>query len=374
MGERAGYIPAAVGGQKVNLAHTGFIFTPDAEAMRRWRGWWRIVRADQWGVFFVGAILGMAAAGAALRDLPPAGHRHPGSRHQRRARVRRSAATAGPLLGGVDRVPRRVDPVQDAARQLEGMVRAITDILWTGSTPRPRLARRRRPRRLLRVLAVVVVWGIMALRLAQPIVLLQLARERRRRRVRHRVAAPSLHQHASAARSNSARRCGAAPRSSGWRCSTDSSCRSRHGVFSHDEITTVRSTFLTVGCAVALAAQAPAPAQPFDLLIKNARVFDGTGNPAFPADVARSRWPHRRHRTTRQRDGKAGHRCDREVRRLPASSTSTRMPMTARARGADSATRIRRSARHRTSLPRASPPWSSITTADRRGRSRPSGR
>ncbi len=32
--QRAGYIPAAVGGQKVNLAHTGFMFTPDAEAMR----------------------------------------------------------------------------------------------------------------------------------------------------------------------------------------------------------------------------------------------------------------------------------------------------------------------------------------------------
>ena len=30
MGQRAGYIPAAVGGHKVNLAHTGFIFTPDA--------------------------------------------------------------------------------------------------------------------------------------------------------------------------------------------------------------------------------------------------------------------------------------------------------------------------------------------------------
>ena len=28
--------------------------------MQRWRGWWRIVRADQWGVFFAGAMLGMA--------------------------------------------------------------------------------------------------------------------------------------------------------------------------------------------------------------------------------------------------------------------------------------------------------------------------
>ena len=59
MGRRAGYIPAAVGGRKVRLAHSGFMFTPDAEAMRRWRGWWRIVRADQWGVFFAGALLGM---------------------------------------------------------------------------------------------------------------------------------------------------------------------------------------------------------------------------------------------------------------------------------------------------------------------------
>lgn len=37
--------------------------------------------------------------------------------------------------------------------------------------------------------------------------------------------------------------------------------------------------------AAVIAAQAPQAAQPFDLLIKNARVFDGTGNPAFPADV-----------------------------------------------------------------------------------------
>ena len=46
------------------------------------------------------------------------------------------------------------------------------------------------------------------------------------------------------------------------------------------------ATFLTVGCAVALAAQPPSPAESFDLVIKNARVLDGTGNPAFPADIA----------------------------------------------------------------------------------------
>ena len=37
-------------------------------------------------------------------------------------------------------------------------------------------------------------------------------------------------------------------------------------------------------CASTLAAQSPPP-QSFDLLITNGRVFDGTGNPAFPADI-----------------------------------------------------------------------------------------
>ena len=92
MGQRAGYIPAAVGGHKVNLAHTGFIFTPDAENMRRWHGWWRIVRADQWGVFFVGAMLGMVLPAVLYVTLLPSGSEHPGTRHRRSARVGRGHA------------------------------------------------------------------------------------------------------------------------------------------------------------------------------------------------------------------------------------------------------------------------------------------
>jgi N-acyl-D-amino-acid deacylase len=41
---------------------------------------------------------------------------------------------------------------------------------------------------------------------------------------------------------------------------------------------------LAAACAATLAAQAT-PAQSFDLLIRNGRVFDGAGNPAFPADI-----------------------------------------------------------------------------------------
>ena len=59
MGSRVGHIGGVVGGERSQLADTGFMFEPDAANMSRWRGWWRIVRVDQWGIFFVGALLGM---------------------------------------------------------------------------------------------------------------------------------------------------------------------------------------------------------------------------------------------------------------------------------------------------------------------------
>jgi hypothetical protein len=58
---------------------------------------------------------------------------------------------------------------------VDGMTRAITDILWTGSR-RLRAWRGGDVRAVYySVLAVIVIWGIIALRLAQPVVLLQIS-------------------------------------------------------------------------------------------------------------------------------------------------------------------------------------------------------
>ena len=174
MSERAGYIPAAVGGQKVHLAHSGFIFAPNAESMAQWRGWWRIVRADQWGVFFVGAILGMVlpallyvtflTRGTEIRGLGIAA-----------ALAQAVGSAAGPVLAGAIAFLGAWILFKTQLDQIEGMTRAITDILWTGSS-RVRTWRGGDVRAVYYlVLAVIVVWGIIALRLAPPIVLLQLA-------------------------------------------------------------------------------------------------------------------------------------------------------------------------------------------------------
>jgi hypothetical protein len=173
MGERAGYIASAVGGEKVQVAHTGFIFDASPEGMQRWRGWWRLVRADQWGVFFTGAILGMVLPALLYVTFLPRGTDIQG--------LGISAALAfavgsqtGALLGGAIAFLGAWILFKTQLDSVEGMARAITDILWTGSD-RVRAWRGGDVRAVYYlVLAIIVVWGIFALRLAQPIMLLQI--------------------------------------------------------------------------------------------------------------------------------------------------------------------------------------------------------
>ncbi len=173
MGERAGYIPCAIGGQKVLLAHTGFMFAADAEGMRRWRGWWRVVRADQWGIFFAGAILGMILPAMIYVTFLPRGTNIQGLGISA-ALAQAISGANGALLGGVVAFLGAWVLFKTQLDQLDGMVRAITDILWTGSS-RVRTWRGGDVRAVYYgVLGAVVIWGIVALRLAQPFLLLQI--------------------------------------------------------------------------------------------------------------------------------------------------------------------------------------------------------
>jgi hypothetical protein len=173
MGERVGYIPAVVGGQKVQLRHSGFITQPDAANLARWRGWWRIVRADQWGVFFCGGVLGMVLPALLYVAFVPAGT-NIGGLGIAAALASNMGAQIGPLMAGYIAFLGAWMLFKTQLDQMEGMVRALTDMLWTGST-RIRNWRGGDVRAVYySVLGVVVLWGMIALRLAQPWVLLQI--------------------------------------------------------------------------------------------------------------------------------------------------------------------------------------------------------
>jgi len=173
MGQRSGYIPAAIGGQKVNLAHTGFIFTPDKRSMERWRGWWRIVRADQVGIFFCGAVLGMTLPALLYVTFLPGGTELQGLGIAA-ALANSIGQRIGPVMAGVVAFLGAWILFKTQLDNLEAMTRSITDILWTGSH-RIRAWRGGDVRAVYYgVLAAIVLWGILALRLAQPFFLLQI--------------------------------------------------------------------------------------------------------------------------------------------------------------------------------------------------------
>jgi hypothetical protein len=173
MGSRVGHISGAVGGEKSKLAETGFMFEPDAANMSRWRGWWRIVRVDQWGVFFVGALLGMMLPALLYVTFVPAGTDIKGLAISA-VLAQTIGATAGPMLGLVVAGLGAWILFKTQLDCVEGMTRSITDILWTGSRRVRRWSREDARNVYYAVLLVVVIWGIIALKLAAPIMLLQI--------------------------------------------------------------------------------------------------------------------------------------------------------------------------------------------------------
>ena len=141
--------------------------------MSRWRGWWRIVRIDQWGIFFVGALLGMALPAILYTSVIPRGTdlRGLGIASELARALGEGRGAWVPLLVAVMSVWILFKAQLDI---LEATVRSITDILWSGSR-RVRAWRGGDVRAVYySVLVVLVAWGLIALTLTQPIVLLQL--------------------------------------------------------------------------------------------------------------------------------------------------------------------------------------------------------
>ena len=173
MASHAGYIPAAVGGKKVHLAHTGFTFLTDALSMERWRGWWRIVKVDQWGVFFLGALLGMALPAVLYVTFLEPGLDIRG--YGIAATLANAMELRMPLIGGLVAFLGAWVLFKTQLDLMDALTRMLTDIAWTGSRRVRALWGGDVRRVYYTLLGVIVVWGLIALKLVQPILLVQIS-------------------------------------------------------------------------------------------------------------------------------------------------------------------------------------------------------
>ncbi|HYY54805.1 MAG TPA: Nramp family divalent metal transporter [Candidatus Dormibacteraeota bacterium] len=133
MAKVVGYIPAIIGGRKVNLSHEGAVFRPTPQNLRNWREWWKFMNFEQWVVFCIGAFLGMGLpALVTVQFIPP------------QTNIMGSTAVATFQAEGLRRVGGDVLWVLTLltgfwilfSTQLgitDGFVRMVTDLVWTGS-------------------------------------------------------------------------------------------------------------------------------------------------------------------------------------------------------------------------------------------------
>jgi hypothetical protein len=73
MGGKVGYIPAAIGGKVVHVSPVGKVPMPTEKNLSNWKGWWKLLNIDQWGVFYFGAMIGMFLPGILYVAVLPRG-------------------------------------------------------------------------------------------------------------------------------------------------------------------------------------------------------------------------------------------------------------------------------------------------------------
>ncbi|MCA9121738.1 MAG: Nramp family divalent metal transporter [Planctomycetaceae bacterium] len=60
MGSQVGAIASAVGGHNISLSHIGKVFVVNDDNLRKWKGWWKYILADQCFIWMPGCVMGMA--------------------------------------------------------------------------------------------------------------------------------------------------------------------------------------------------------------------------------------------------------------------------------------------------------------------------
>jgi hypothetical protein len=173
MGSTVGYIPTAFG-PGGRLSATGNVFETSPQSLRAWRRWWAFFSVDQWGVFALGSIGGMTLTTLmALQYVPPRAQLDGWAVVNMQAQS--VAAVHGPVFWFLTLTCGFWVLFSTQLGFVDGIPRAITDMLWTGSSAVRRWRGGDVRTVYYSVLILYLAWGCLTLHLAQPLTLLLLA-------------------------------------------------------------------------------------------------------------------------------------------------------------------------------------------------------
>lgn len=170
MGATVGYIPGAFGGI-VRLSPHGKIFPLNPGTLESWRGWWRFVGVDQWGLFFVGSLVGMALTSLLTLEYVPPGSEM-GAWAVANLQATGISTVHGRLFWYLTLISGLWILFSTQLGIVDGLPRATTDILWSGSDAVRRWRGGDVRAVYYSVVAAFAIWGCIGLNLAQPLTLI----------------------------------------------------------------------------------------------------------------------------------------------------------------------------------------------------------
>ncbi|MEX2271567.1 MAG: Nramp family divalent metal transporter [Vicinamibacterales bacterium] len=170
MGGTVGYIPGAAGSM-IRLKPHGNVFPVTPDSLRDWKGWWKHVYVDQCLIFGLGSFVGMALTALLTLEYVKPGATI-GGWAAANMLAGAIAAVHGPVFWWLTIFCGFWVLFSTQLGVVDGLPRAITDIVWSAS-PRARRIRGGDVRAVYYgVVALFVLWGGIALSLAQPLTLI----------------------------------------------------------------------------------------------------------------------------------------------------------------------------------------------------------
>ena len=167
MGRHVGAIGSIVGGRQVKLAHTGKVFPVTDEVMPRWKGWLRVIYRDQWAIWFVGCILGVAIPALIsleyLRADFLAGQKFTGDQVAAKTAEALTAKTGHSIFWFLTLLCGFLVLAPNQITAADGLIRRWTELLWTGNRKLHRLEGSKVRYVYFSLLTAYLIWGLLIL-------------------------------------------------------------------------------------------------------------------------------------------------------------------------------------------------------------------
>jgi len=174
MGEKIGYVPAAIGGKVVHVSPVGKVPMPTEKNLYSWKGWWKLVDIGQFAVFWFGAMAGMFLPGILYVAVLPRGQTLPswGIAASSASGLILKLGNFGWFLGlffGFWIL------YSTAIRNVDLVVGQGTDMVWFASERARKWAKLDIRRIYYFFLALFMVWGVSFINIAVPLIVLAIS-------------------------------------------------------------------------------------------------------------------------------------------------------------------------------------------------------